>query len=487
MSGSLSASIATVLEDDLSSSDVVSQTDQTRSRGCHSYVAPERPAPTKNACNATGTDDDSRKACVSTNISNLRLSGIPMAGFEVIPIMTPGGCSLPAYQWEWFVEISDDQRWMKVSEGLTFIPESEHVGRKIKVKCVPCAGQEDGPREVISEYAIAEGPKYGGMSQRHHTTADFLQSRDQLRIITYNILFDAYLRRDSPADYRYCATHVLEESFRQQLVLKEVKRYHGDILCFQEVGPNVYTTYLQPALNAAGYEGVFTSKPNEFREGLAMFYRTDKIQLKQSSIIIMKDVLISDNAFSSLRVILQRHFADVFQLVCSLDHVCQVVIFSNGARSFMVLNTHLYWTVDFEFVPLIQVYIIFHCIDLMRKELGLEGAGIVFAGDLNNQPNSDTYRYINEGKFQLGKGTKDQIHLHHSLRLTNATGTPRYSCVLDHTQFLLDYVYVNSYFSVLQCIPLPTEEELEQDGKFVLPSSRFGSDHLAIGVDVEMV
>ena len=77
-------------------SDVVSKTDQIRpqSQVCCSTVGPEPPAPTENAwnaaatenaCNATGTDDDSRKACVSTNISNLRLSGIPMAGFEVYP------------------------------------------------------------------------------------------------------------------------------------------------------------------------------------------------------------------------------------------------------------------------------------------------------------------------------------------------------------------------------------------------------------------
>lgn len=436
--------------------------------------------------------EDNADDAFSPSVCGLTVSPLPMSGYDVVPVVAVFEyCHWQTCKWQWFVETSaDDECWTEVATTSTFSPDIQHVSRKIKVRCIPSDGQRVGfPLEAISEDAVAVGPECGGASHRQRLTPCLLMSQRQLRIITYNILLDAYLRRDYETDYRYCPLHVLEESFRQQLIVKELKNYHGDILCLQEVGSQVYINYLQPALRAAGYTGYFTAKVNDFSEGLATFYRTEKLNLLKTSVSIIGDTLLSDDAFTGLRDALQSNHQEILHLVSTLGHVCQVLIFSCGKSSFIVANTHFCWMPGFELVPLIQCHVALHCIDRIRTECGMEDAGIIFCGDLNHEPSSATYRYINEGEIQIpGMLRSGQSKLSHSFSLNNATGTPHYSWLVDHIQQLLDYIYVDSHcFRVQQALPLPTEEELKQDGRFALPSCRFPSDHLALGVDIEVV
>lgn len=434
---------------------------------------------------------DHKAAVVGPSVSDLKLSPA-MSGFEVVPIAVFDRCCREACKWQWFIETSDDGCWMEVSSSSTFSPDIQHVGRNIKVECVPSDGHRVGmPCEATSKETVTLGPVWGGVSERQQSTSSLLMSQQQLRIITYNILLEEYLRKDHSVYYQHCLPHALEDSFRQQLIVKELKGYNADILCLQEVGPQVYINYLQPALRAAGYKGLFAPRINNSEEGLATFYRSDKLTLLNTSDIVIGDTLINDDTLAGLSETLRSEQQETWQLVSTLDRVCQVLIISNGKRPLIVVNAHLCWMADFELVRLIQSHVILHCVDRLRKESHLEHAVVIFCGDLNHEPSSDTFRYINEGEIQLAIGDNfpnRHCKLSHDLCLTNATGTPPYSWLVEHSQQLVDYVYVEKRcFRVLQAIPLPTEEELKQDGLFALPSCRFGSDHVALGVDVELL
>ena len=460
-------------------------TQSDKADSTHHSLNPDSPSPKQSESPSLLTGEKA----VSPMVSDLKISALPMTGFEVVPIAESNWSGSQTCKYQWFIE-SEDDRWLPVGHTSTFVPEVQHVGRKIKLRCIPFNSQKEGrPLEVINKDTVTLGPEYGGISQRQQLTPSLLISPRQIRVITYNILFNGYLRRDYATDYSYCPDYVLEESFRQQLVVKELMHYHGDLLCLQEVGPQVFTNYLQPTLEASGYKRLFSPKINDFGEGLATFYRTDKLSVLQTSDIVIRDALINDDAFISLCDTLRSSHEEVFQLVSTLDTVFQMSIFTIKDGSFIVVNTHLYWPPSCELVRLVQSHVILHYIERLQKDCGLKDIGIIFCGDLNHEPGSATFHYINEGEFQFRDiSTKDQFKLGHSLSLINATGTPLYSCLVDHTQLLLDYIYVDDQcFHVLQAIPIPTEDELKLDGRFALPSCRFASDHLALGVDIEIL
>jgi mRNA deadenylase 3'-5' endonuclease subunit Ccr4 len=416
--------------------------------------------------------------------NNLELSALPMTGFEVVPITESKWIRDQTCKFQWFVE----NRWTPVGHASTFVPHVHHVGQKIKLQITSNTQLGVKSLEATSKDTVILGPECGGISERQELTASFLPHPRQIRVITYNILFDGYLRRDYATDYWKCPNYVLEEAFRQQLAVKELKQYHGDLLCLQEVGPQVFTDYLQPALEASGYTGVFAPKMNDFGEGLATFYRTDKLRLLQTLSIVIRDSLISDDAFIGLCEVLKSNHEEIFQLVTTLDTVFQASVLTMGDAYFLVVNTHLYWSEPhLELVRVVQSHVILHHIEQLPKKYGFKDIGIIFCGDLNHEPSSATFHYLSKGEFQIPDiSTKDQHKLSHSLSLINATGTPVYSWLTYYRQHLLDYVYSDDHFHVLQAIPVPTEDELKQDGQFVLPSCRFPSDHLALCVDLEL-
>ena len=61
-----------------------------------------------------------------------------------------------------------------------------------------------------------------------------------------------------------------------------ISGYNGDLVCLQEVDEKVYLHDLQHALRSEGLEGIYNKKGGTVNEGVAIFYRINKLKCVQT-------------------------------------------------------------------------------------------------------------------------------------------------------------------------------------------------------------
>ena len=123
-------------------------------------------------------------------------------------------------------------------------------------------------------------------SELQQQQQDFSASDDDmLRVVTYNILADLYVSRDVDGDNNETTKstttqfpHVpnfdhLSKIRRIPMIVAELLSYNADIICLQEVdGGLIYTSFIEPVMNAMGYDGYYSNKASCQREGCALFW-----------------------------------------------------------------------------------------------------------------------------------------------------------------------------------------------------------------------
>lgn len=78
----------------------------------------------------------------------------------------------------------------------------------------------------------------------------------------------------------------------------------------------------------------------------------------------------------------------------------------------------------------------------------------------------------------------DNLELQQPFKLASACGTPKYTNFTACFADCLDYIfYDRDNLSVVQVVPLPSVEELQQNT--ALPSVTFPSDHVALIADLK--
>lgn len=77
-----------------------------------------------------------------------------------------------------------------------------------------------------------------------------------LRIITYNVLAKQYAAMEDAKEkmYYYCDSDYLDIGYRKQLILNELIKYNGDIICLQEVDKSIFEEYY---LSHMTLQGIF--------------------------------------------------------------------------------------------------------------------------------------------------------------------------------------------------------------------------------------
>lgn len=92
------------------------------------------------------------------------------------------------------------------------------------------------------------------------------------------MLADHYCKSENAkASYHYCPLDKLSIDYRKQLLLKEIKGYHADIVCVQEVDYKIYKTFYRPELQYLNYKGIYSPKESK-PEGLAFFFNTKRFK-----------------------------------------------------------------------------------------------------------------------------------------------------------------------------------------------------------------
>jgi mRNA deadenylase 3'-5' endonuclease subunit Ccr4 len=252
-------------------------------------------------------------------------------------------------------------------------------------------------------------------------------------VATYNILADAYVRRDW---YPNTSDAVLEPASRRRALLAHLVELNADVLCLQEVESGAFAE-IADRLAPLGYAGLYSQKSGGKPDGCATFYRS---------------------ALLTLAVNVRHVYADASKQREASGHVAQLVSLEQGAKRLGVANTHLPW--DPPGTPRaaqIGYQQADQLLEVLERQLPGCAAWII-CGDLNATPESELVQLILRSGFASS-------HAGHPHPCTfNAKGFAR----------TIDYIF---YSDALCAEPLPLPSV---DAHTVLPGPEQPSDHLAV-------
>ncbi|NWX98001.1 PDE12 phosphodiesterase, partial [Nothoprocta ornata] len=430
-------------------------------------------------------------------LTELRLPRSLLAGFPVCPKVSAEFAAPQHCLFRWFREQRSGGGWVEeeAAAGRVFTPDNALVGLRLKLRCTPGdAAQRYGPpREVESSGPVEAGPGACTFDARHLYTGRACGA-GRLRAVTYNILADTYAQTEFSRTvlYPYCAPYALELDYRQNLLKKELAGYSADLVCLQEVDKGAFADSLAPALDAFGLEGLFKIKEKQ-HEGLATFFRRDKLSLLSQHDIAFSEALLADPVHAALREKLAA-YPVVQEKVLQRSSVLQVSVFQSAtdpSRKICVANTHLYWHPKGGNIRLIQIAIALSHIKHVTCDL-YPSIPIIFCGDFNSTPSSGTYRFISSGSVaedhedwvSNGEEERCNMPLSHPFKLLSACGEPAYTNYVGGFHGCLDYIFIDkNALEVEQVIPLPSHEEVTTHE--ALPSVAHPSDHIALICDLK--
>ena len=305
--------------------------------------------------------------------------GIPIMPSVQLHFAAAGDC-----KWQWWrrprgASFNDESAWQVIS-GATkrgYTPVVEDEGCRLRVSCTPtrpCPSPSskivdgcevlsvDQVNQVIigdSVYTeigpVAAPPFPDAASGRRHLTSSSVLP-PALRVMSYNLLADQYAATDSAKNVPFasCPSECLEPSYRRPLILGEILQYNADVACLQEVDDKMFTLCLEPALNEAGFEGVYTNKAGQVREGSAAFWRQDRYMLAARRDITLKSLF---PATPDPAAIAAAKYGPAFEAMLStspaLCHalqrvatIAQILILAPkhpDLRPLCLVNTHLFF------------------------------------------------------------------------------------------------------------------------------------------------
>jgi len=472
---------------------------------------------------------DNTKFLVAVNpplVTELKMSEVVVAGLLIYPHkLEVEFADQEATEVEWFasekvtddmlekgakqnkkakVEAEDATEWTKVGKGRLFKPGQEHVQCRLRCQVTPHCGQEPGvPQSAISA-PITLGPGELPANSRHMWTST-PQTWPNMRLVTYNILADLYCDSDFSRTVLHpsCPPYALHIDYRIKLVLHELLGYNSDLVCLQEVDKKVFENHLEPILATVNMGGQFAKKGGQVSEGVAIFWRRERLELIEFSSVFLPSLLQSP-PYAYLWDKLKDNPALVETLTQRTTELAIAVLRVNTGsderRLLVVGNTHLYFKPDADHVRLIQAEMCRRELERVRGEMLVQHpdakVSIVLCGDFNSTPEYDNHM---GGVLQLmTQGKVDENHLDWRSRegeevkgisldsntlFFSAAGTPKYTNYTAGFKDCLDYIFIEEdSASVEQVVPFPTEEELELHT--AIPSIVLPSDHIAVVVDV---
>ena len=253
-------------------------------------------------------------------------------------------------------------------------------------------------------------------------------------VTTYNILASAYIK---PEWYAGVPEHLLRPESRVPAVARHVAALDADVLCLQEVEPDVFaalTAHLEPL----GYAGRYEQKGRNRPDGCATFFRTGTFALRRAHRLEYRDRESGAESHSG-------HVA----LLLSLEH---------DGHLLGIANTHVRWaapdTPRNEQVGYRQVE---ELIEACRR-FEPPCRDWVVCGDFNYTPSTDAVQAMRDAGYTFAHAERPDLR----------------SAVANGRAKLIDYVFHTAGLRSRPLDPAPISDDTQ------LPSPDQPSDHLAL-------
>ena len=215
-----------------------------------------------------------------------------------------------------------------------------------------------------------------------------------VRIVSWNVLAEAYLNRKSHRSLPYSYQDVVFTPKKRRALLRrtisKLVNLKVDILCLQEVDlddvrrelEDTYVGLSTPTTNGGGAGGR--------ADACCIYYQKEDWKLVDHQIIRLDDLATLGSTATSIESNLQGLQQSFLRrnaaLLVKLEH-------RNTSQRIVVANAHLFWNPEYEYIKLCQS----HYITTKAKQFA-NGTPVIMCGDLNSQPMSCVHTYLTKGK-----------------------------------------------------------------------------------------
>jgi mRNA deadenylase 3'-5' endonuclease subunit Ccr4 len=252
-------------------------------------------------------------------------------------------------------------------------------------------------------------------------------------VATYNLLANAYINRGW---YPRSPAIVLNPAWRIPILTQYVSALNADLLCLQEVEGDVLAS-LRSTLGASEYGVYYTPKAAGRPDGVALFYRKEKIEPVRATRLVYADGGAGEP---------DSGYVALFALLRTED------------RSIGIINTHLLWDGSVAALEQQRGYRQARQLLATYEEIASSADAWILAGDLNATPDSALAAMIRRAGFEYS---------HHSVP---AAAT----CNVNGLARMIDYIFHSSALCSEPAAITPV------DHLTILPSADQPSDHVAV-------
>ncbi|KAK8928469.1 hypothetical protein KSP39_PZI017894 [Platanthera zijinensis] len=223
---------------------------------------------------------------------------------------------------------------------------------------------------------------------------------ERFKVLSYNILAD-YLALDHQSNlYFHIPNHILAWEWRKRRLFIEFGLWSPDIMCLQEVDR---FSDLEGELSIRGYTGIWKMRTGNAVDGCAIFWRTNRFQLRHAEHIEFCKLGLRDNV------------AQICVLESKTPYMAENVSAalptsygqSTGANQVVVCNTHLLYNPKRGEIKLGQVRVLLDRAYTVSKDWN--DAPVIVCGDFNSTPMSPLYKFIATQKLNLLGLARDQV------------------------------------------------------------------------------
>jgi len=313
--------------------------------------------------------------------------------------------------------------------------------------------------------------------------------KKSILVMSYNIMAYNFTKYEW---FPHCPPQYLDSKYRAPRIIAEIEALNADILCLQECDHDLFLEFYKVNLEALGYNTIFKIASTNRIVTNVIAYKKNVFRQESWEYLDLNEGLDKlDDCF-------HKHKE---ALILNLTHY-------ESGTTIQVVNTHLFWNPEFEFVKYAQIAKI-----LKYLEDTFKGKWpIIFCGDFNSTPNSNVIKYVYKQKPTLSSNQKGDFNKNkkyiekfyaesmHNLKLRSAYDSykvdefkktneyaenhPDFTTYTEEFIGTLDYIFFSEELELLEVLKVPTNNLDVKSKK--LPNALFPSDHLKIAARFEI-
>jgi CCR4-NOT transcription complex subunit 6 len=340
------------------------------------------------------------------------------------------------------------------------------------------SGKSKNKNRRLYEETQCEYKHYGKRDEEN-------KSKNSILVMSYNIMAYNFTKIEW---FPYCVPEYLHPKYRAPRILNEIEKVNADILFMQECDHDLFLEYYKVNLEEIGYHCIYKlASTNRIVTNVIAYKKKLFREEKWVYLDLNEELDKIDESF-------QKHKEAI---LVTLRHY-------NSGKNVLVVNTHLFWNPDFEYIKYGQIARILTYIDKNYPK----DMPIVFCGDFNSTPQSNILKYVYKKAPEVNLNTKGDYQKNkkyidlfwsdykHNLSLRSAYDIYKTSSNIANEEFsdnhpdfttythefigTLDYILFSSdKFEVSELLRVPTHDAEVKSLK--LPNYKYPSDHLKIG------